>query len=396
MNRSPRPATCIVPAALLILLLLILPVSGAPATTTPAATVPPVLKACSQATNPVAVFTCQYPENDTAVPDGPPFTIRCFDNTTVLNNQSIASWRWDFGDGGSSTDQNPRHTYSAASRYDIQLAVTTFCGSQYSNKTITSVPIYCSAPQPGFNTNVSEGYAPLAVAVADSSLRTPQDITRWTYWFDNSHSSSERNPVFTYTQPGTYLINQTVWKDCVQIGGSTYPPATRQINVYPALAAQPAANATAAANATVPVTGKQETPATTAAPANAGTPAPVPTTLPLPATPVPATGSLSVTTDPAGAQIFIDEVLRGTSPSTISDLPTGSHTIRFEKDGYRSLSMPVVVNGGTTTEFSTSLVATASTGIALLPVVILTLIVLGVVGAGAYLYLKQRAESLED
>jgi len=389
MNRSPGPATCIVISAAFLLVLLILPVSGAPATTTTEATVPPVLQACSHATNPVAAFTCQYPENGTAVPDGPPYTVRCLDSTEVLNNQSIASWRWDFGDGGSSTDQNPRHTYSTPSLYDIQLTVTTVCGSQYTNKSLTSLSVYCSAPQPGFNTNVTEGDAPLAVAVTDTSLRSPQDVARWTYWFDDTHSSSERNPVFTYTRPGTYLINQTVWKDCVQIGSTTYPPAVRQIRVN-----SPAANGTATVNATVPIA----LPVTTAAVVNVSAPVQVPTTIPVPetTTPVPATGALSVNTDPAGVQIFIDDIPEGTSPATINDLQTGSHTIRFEKEGYRSMSMPVIVSGGRTTEFSTSLVSSGSSGIALLPVAILTLIVLSVIGAGAYLYLKQRAESLED
>jgi len=396
MNRSPCPATCIVLSAALVLILLILPVSGASAPATTEATVPPVLQACSHATNPVAAFTCQYPDNGTAAPDGPPYTVRCFDTTPVLNNQSIASWRWDFGDGGSSTDQNPRHTYATPSMYDIQLTVTTFCGSQYTNKSVTSLSIYCSAPQPGFNTNVTEGSAPLAVAVTDTSLRSPQEITRWTYWFDDTHSSSERNPVFTYTQPGTYQINQTVWKDCVQIGGTLYPPAIRQIRVNPSSVSTPAANGTATGNTTVP--GTQGAPAVTAAAANASAPAQVPATIPVPATttPVPATGALSVSTDPAGVQVFIDNVLKGTSPVTVRDLATGSHTIRFEKEGYRPMSMPVVVSGGQTTEFSTSLVSSGSTGIALLPVAILAFIVLCVIGAGAYLYLKQRAESLED
>jgi PKD repeat protein len=35
----------------------------------------------------------------------------------------IVSWRWDFGDGGSSTDQNPAHIY-ASGTYTVTLTVT--------------------------------------------------------------------------------------------------------------------------------------------------------------------------------------------------------------------------------------------------------------------------------
>ncbi len=390
MKRFSCYIPCVTLSVLLLAALLVPFVSAAPATT-PGATVPPVLQACSHATNPEAAFSCTFLGNDSAdIPDGPPYTVRCTDNSKTQFNQSIASWRWDFGDGGSSTDQNPRHTYSEASRYDIQLSVTTFCGPQYTNGTMNSISIYCSAPQPAFTTNITEGYAPLSVAVTDTSLRTREDMTRWTYWFDNTHSSTERNPVFTYTQPGTYLINQTVWKDCVQLGSSLYPPATRQIKVNPPSSETAQVNVTktppAVSSPSSPITPA----ATQAVPVTAAVTVPPTTEIP------PGTGTISVNTEPAGVQVFVDDVLKGTSPVTITDLSAGSHTVRFEKEGYHSMTASVAISGGKTTEFSTSLISTGSTGIALLPVIALLFIVLSVLVAGAYLYLKQRYENMED
>jgi PKD repeat protein len=37
---------------------------------------------------------------------------------------SVVSWAWDFGDGTTSTEQNPVHTYAERGRYDVQLTVT--------------------------------------------------------------------------------------------------------------------------------------------------------------------------------------------------------------------------------------------------------------------------------
>jgi len=35
----------------------------------------------------------------------------------------ITSWKWDFGDGKSSTDQDPFHTYEKAGRYIVTLYI---------------------------------------------------------------------------------------------------------------------------------------------------------------------------------------------------------------------------------------------------------------------------------
>jgi PKD repeat protein len=316
--------------------------------------------------------------------------MKCIDTSSSEFNQTIVSWRWDFGDGGSSTDQNPEHTYSEASRYDVGLTVTTFCGSQYSNTTTGSVNIYCSVPVPGFTANVTEGYAPLPVAFTDTSVRTRDDITQWTYWFDDIHSSNGKNLVWVFTQPGIYTVNQTVWKDCIQLGSSRYPPARQQIKVYASPGSKTADN-----------TSPTAAPPTTAAyvvtspPVMASTIPPTPVATPE-ITPEPTRagttglGSLSVDTQPSGAQVFVDEVLKGTSPATIQDLPAGSHTVRFEREGYQPLTMTVTVPDRDTSTVATTLIP-ESGGIAILPLAALIIIIVGILVGGVFLYLRQRA-----
>jgi len=46
------------------------------------------------------------------------------------------SWLWDFGDGGTSTQQNPSHTYAAAGNYSVKLTVTNAGGSSQTVKVI--------------------------------------------------------------------------------------------------------------------------------------------------------------------------------------------------------------------------------------------------------------------
>ncbi|MFO7878749.1 MAG: PKD domain-containing protein, partial [Bacteroidales bacterium] len=48
---------------------------------------------------------------------------------TDLSSNAPTSWSWDFGDGNTSTDQNPQHTYSSAGTYTVELTATNSYGS---------------------------------------------------------------------------------------------------------------------------------------------------------------------------------------------------------------------------------------------------------------------------
>jgi PKD repeat protein len=46
-----------------------------------------------------------------------------FTDCSFDSDGTIASWSWEFGDDGTSTEQNPSHTYAAAGTYTIKLTV---------------------------------------------------------------------------------------------------------------------------------------------------------------------------------------------------------------------------------------------------------------------------------
>ncbi len=59
----------------------------------------------------------------------PPLTVTFTDKST--GGESIAGWRWDFGDGTPvSTERNPTHTYSSKGVYDVKLTITRNDGKQ--------------------------------------------------------------------------------------------------------------------------------------------------------------------------------------------------------------------------------------------------------------------------
>jgi|PlaIllAssembly_1097288.scaffolds.fasta_scaffold02855_2 hypothetical protein len=73
-------------------------------------------------------------------------------------------------------------------------------------------------------------------------------------------------------------------------------------------------------------------------------------------------GSLSVTTDPAGATIYIDGVKQGISPATIPGLSPGSHTLILKMDGYEDLSLPITISAGKTQNYSSALLKSRDSG----------------------------------
>ena len=70
----------------------------------------------------------------------------------------------------------------------------------------------------------------------------------------------------------------------------------------------------------------------------------------------PLTGSISISSDPSGANIYLDGMYKGTAPTTISGLLSGSHTIRLEKDGYEDFSESVSVTADVTTPLTANLI----------------------------------------
>ena len=46
-----------------------------------------------------------------------------FDLSEMVNEDEIIQWEWDFGDGNSSYDSSPQHTYNDYGDYDVTLTV---------------------------------------------------------------------------------------------------------------------------------------------------------------------------------------------------------------------------------------------------------------------------------
>ncbi|MEU4115289.1 collagenase [Kitasatospora sp. NPDC028055] len=67
-------------------------------------------------------------------------TVTLTDKSVETNSPaSLASWHWTFGDGSSSEDRNPVHTYAAAGTYTVNLTVTDSAGKSASTPASVTV-----------------------------------------------------------------------------------------------------------------------------------------------------------------------------------------------------------------------------------------------------------------
>ena len=151
---------------------------------------------------PTASFTAS-PASGTA-----PLTV----HFTDTSSGSPTQWSWDFGDGATSTAQDPSHTYNTPGSYTVTLKASNGAGSDTVSRTVTAqVPV----PQASFTMTPSSGSAPLTVHFTDTSTGFP---TQWSWDFGDGTTATTQSPSHTYDRPGNYTVGLTVRNTS---GGST-------------------------------------------------------------------------------------------------------------------------------------------------------------------------------
>ena len=66
-------------------------------------------------------------------------------------------------------------------------------------------------------------------------------------------------------------------------------------------------------------------------------------------------GSLSITSYPVGASLYVDTIYQGLTNQIVGNLAVGSHTVSLKKSGYKDYSQSATVNNGQTTSVSITL-----------------------------------------
>ncbi|HZG26579.1 MAG TPA: PKD domain-containing protein [Chitinophagaceae bacterium] len=125
--------------------------------------------------------------------------------TVTFTNESLNGVRytWLFGDGSTSTEQKPSHTYQKSGEYDVSLVVT---GANGCRDTLRKKGFVQIIPARVSIKNIPlEGCAPLSFK-PELEIKSVEPVVSYRWDFGDGSTSAEANPANTYTRPGSYTV----------------------------------------------------------------------------------------------------------------------------------------------------------------------------------------------
>jgi PKD repeat protein len=126
---------------------------------------------------------------------------------TDASTNGPTTWYWDFGDGASSTANNPSHTYATAKTYAVTLTGGNSAGSTSKTRNLT-VTTSVGKPVASFTASATTAAILQPITFTDTSTGNP---TSWSWNFnDGTPVVTTHNPTHTFTNAGTYTTSLTV------------------------------------------------------------------------------------------------------------------------------------------------------------------------------------------
>jgi PKD repeat protein len=131
---------------------------------------------------------------------------------TDTSTGPVATWEWDFGDGGASTLRHPTHAYAMGGVYAVGLTVRAAGGSAAwpgGTDTLTRmnyVTVY-TPPQADFVAWPTQGMEPLTVVFTNMSSG---DYTSSLWDFGDGLVSTLESPTHAYAEAGVYTVTLAV------------------------------------------------------------------------------------------------------------------------------------------------------------------------------------------
>lgn len=130
--------------------------------------------------------------------------------SVISSTQNIATYEWNFGDGTTSTDSVPSHTYATEGVFSVKLKITTVGGC---TDTLTLVDAVKAGHKPKAEFDASPRISCPDAPVKFTDLSTNGPIDKWKWQFGDGNGSPVQNPSNSYKDTGYMNVKLIVWSN---------------------------------------------------------------------------------------------------------------------------------------------------------------------------------------
>jgi len=156
---------------------------------------------------------------------------------SASGGKSPYSYSWKFGDGQSSSLQNPSHTFNSGGTYTVTLTVTDSTSNTATDSLTINVQEKTSPLTASAGGSPTSGHVPLSVSFTGSASGGKSPYS-YSWDFGDGSTSSSQNPSHTYSTAGTYTVtltvtdsNTTTATDSLTITATSPPPAEANLSI---------------------------------------------------------------------------------------------------------------------------------------------------------------------
>lgn len=129
-----------------------------------------------------------------------------FLDSSIVSSGTVTGWNWNFGNGSSSSLQNPSFVYTTSGTYNVSLSVTTDKGCV---NTISKFVTVDAIPKADFKVDNLAGCVPMNVNFTDLSSTASNSIYTWNFG-DGTANGTTKDISHTYFSANSFSIKYIV------------------------------------------------------------------------------------------------------------------------------------------------------------------------------------------